>query len=144
MLFAEISLVMIREMLCLTYGTWEVPGWPASATMRCWAGNQGLEESAALAAGEQLQMELVRKDCLPQGAVEVRMAKARLEPEEEPEPGFEAVGSGPPGSERTCSLAAAWTAEGCKAKPREELAPVHPWGLQAGETGAKKRRGSQE
>lgn len=72
------------------------------------------------------------------------MAKAQLGPEEERGPGFEAVGSGPLGSERTCSLEAAWTAEGCKAKSREELAPVHPWGLQVGETGAGTRRGSLE
>ena len=65
--------------------------------MRCWGANQGLEEPAASAVVEQLEMRRVHTRCLLLEAAEVRMEKARLEPEEEPEPDSEAVGSGPPG-----------------------------------------------
>lgn len=88
----------MQSILCATYGTWEEPGWPASATMRCWGASQGLEEEpAALVVVEQLEMRRVQTGCLLLEAAEGRMEKARLVPEEELEPDFEAVGSGPPG-----------------------------------------------
>lgn len=142
---SEVSFIRLQNMLRFTYGTWEAPEWPAFATMRYWAEIPDLgEESAASAAGAQLEMRRVRKGCLLLEAVEVHMGRAWLGPGEEQEPGFEAVGSGPPGSGRICSSVAALMAEGCKAKLREGSRPAQAWRFPAGETGAGKRRGLQE
>lgn len=81
--------------------------------------------------------------CLLPGAAAVRTGTQWLGLEEKRELCFAAAGSEPPGSERTCLLAAAQMVEHCKAKDREAGMLVRPWKFPAGETVARKRRGSQ-